>query len=137
MKVSLAFIRNFLLRYRETGDIEAKRQRGERRFKIKGKHENFLQKLVREQNNIDLRKVQGSLLCRTGIEVSKSNFCRQLKRLKLGLKKSLIPSELLSEKAQKLRYEWRIWLDSIDVRNIVFIDETGVNLVAGAKVWQM
>ena len=29
---------------------------------------------------------------------------------------------------QKLRYEFRAWLDTIDVRNLVFIDETGVNL---------
>jgi hypothetical protein len=56
---------------------------------------------------------------------------------KIRAKKKLILSELLSEKAQKRRSEWRIWLDSIDVRNIVFIAETGVNLVAGAKVWQM
>ena len=81
MKVSLAFIRNFVLRYPETGDIEAKRQRGECRFKIKGKDEKLLQKLVREQNNIDLPTFQGSLLCRTGIEVSKSSLCRQVKRL--------------------------------------------------------
>jgi len=29
---------------------------------------------------------------------------------------------------QKLRYEFRAWLDTIDVRNLVFIDETGLNL---------
>ena len=83
----MAFIRNFLRRYRETGDIEAKPQRGDRRSKIKGKDEGLLQKLVKEQNNIDLRELQGSLLDRTGIEVSESSLCRQLNRLKLGRKK--------------------------------------------------
>ena len=29
---------------------------------------------------------------------------------------------------QKLRYEFRRWLDTIDVKNLVFIDETGLNL---------
>jgi transposase len=29
---------------------------------------------------------------------------------------------------KKLRYEFRLWLDTIDVKNLVFIDETGVNL---------
>ncbi|TYQ23233.1 IS630 family transposase [Pseudanabaena sp. UWO311] len=29
---------------------------------------------------------------------------------------------------QKLRYEFRLWLDTIDVKNLVFIDETGLNL---------
>ena len=27
-----------------------------------------------------------------------------------------------------MRHEWRIWLDTIDIRNLVFIDESGVNL---------
>ena len=83
----MAFIRNFLRRYRETGDIAAKPQRGTRRSKIKGKDEEFLQKLVKEQNDIDLRELQGSLLDRTGLEVSESSLCRHLNRLKLGRQK--------------------------------------------------
>ncbi|HEY9297253.1 MAG TPA: hypothetical protein VIQ31_12960 [Phormidium sp.] len=58
----MAFIRNFLPWYRETGDIAAKPQRGTRRCKIKGQDEELLQKLVKEQNDIDLRELQGSLL---------------------------------------------------------------------------
>ncbi len=87
-KVSLAFIRNFLRRYRETGDIAPKPQGGDRRSKIQGKDEELLQKLVAEQNDIYLRKLQGSILDRTGIEVSESSLCRQLKRLKLERKKN-------------------------------------------------
>ena len=87
IKVTLAFIRNFLRRYRETGDIAAKPQRGARRSKIKGKDEELLQKLVKDQNDIDLRELQGSLLDRTGLEVSESSLCRQLNRLKLGRQK--------------------------------------------------
>jgi hypothetical protein len=29
---------------------------------------------------------------------------------------------------KNLRYEWRQWLDTIDIRNLIFIDETGINL---------
>jgi transposase len=58
----LAFIPNFLRQYRETRDIATKPQRGARRSKIKGKDEELLQKLVKEQNDIDLRELQGSLL---------------------------------------------------------------------------
>jgi len=43
-------------------------------------------------------------------------------------KKTLVASEQESERVKKLRHEWRIWLDTIDIRNLVFIDETGVNL---------
>lgn len=87
-KVSLAFIRNFLRRYRETGEIAPKQQGGERRSKIQGKDEELLQKLVREQNDIYLRELQSSLLDRTGIEISESSLCRQLKRLKIRRKKN-------------------------------------------------
>ena len=87
-KVSLAFIRNFLRRYRETGDIAPKPQGGDRRSKIQGKDEELLQKLVTEKSDIYLLELQDSLLDRTGIKVSESSLCRQLKRLKLGRKKN-------------------------------------------------
>ena len=44
-------------------------------------------KLVKDKNDIHLRELQGSLLDRTGLEVSKSTLCRQLNRLKLGRQK--------------------------------------------------
>lgn len=88
-KVSLAFIRNFLRRYRETGEIAAQPQGGDRRSLIKGKDKELLQKLVREQNDIYLRELQSSLFNHIGIEVSESTLCRQLKGLKLGRKKKL------------------------------------------------
>ena len=87
IKASLAFIRNFRRRYRETGDIAAKPQRGVRRSKIKAQDEELLQKLVKEQNDIYLRELQRSLLDPTGLEVSESSLCRQLNRLKLGRQK--------------------------------------------------
>ena len=83
----MAFIRNFRRRYRETGDIAAKSQRGARRSKIKGQDEELLQKLVKEQNDIYLRELQRSLLDRTGLEVSESSLCRHLNRLKLWRQK--------------------------------------------------
>ncbi|WP_445173991.1 hypothetical protein [Microcoleus sp.] len=83
----MAFIRNFLRQYRETGDIAAQPQRGVRRSKIKGKDEELLPKLVKDKNDIHLRELQGSLLDRTGIEVSEYSLCCQLNRLKLGRKK--------------------------------------------------
>lgn len=48
-------------------------------------------------------------------------------------KKTLIASEQFSERVQKLRHEWRIWLDTVDIRNLVFIDETGFNLAMTRK----
>jgi transposase len=87
-KVSLSFIHNFLRRYRETNEIAAKPQGGDRRSKIKGKDEEILKQMVAEQSDIYLREIQEAMQQRTGIDVSVSSLCRTLNRLKLGRKKN-------------------------------------------------
>jgi len=87
-KVSLSFIRDFLRRYRETNEIEAKPQGGDRRSKVIGKDQEFLKTLVKEQGDIYLREIQ-EILEQRGVEVSVSSLCRTLKRLDLGRKKKL------------------------------------------------
>jgi transposase len=88
-KVSKEFIRNFLRRYRETGEIAAKPQGGDRRSQMKAEEEKILQKLVLEKNDIYLREIQAQLQERIGIKVSVSSVCRKLKKLPLGRKKKL------------------------------------------------
>ncbi|MCL1493261.1 MAG: helix-turn-helix domain-containing protein [Pseudanabaena sp. Salubria-1] len=48
-KVSLSFVRDFLRRYRETNEIAAKPQGGDRRSKIKGKDEELVKTIVEAQ----------------------------------------------------------------------------------------
>lgn len=88
-KVSLSFIRNFLRRYRETGEITPKPQGGDRRSKISETEQKLLENLVTEKNDIYLRELKNELEQRTGIEISTSSLCRSLKKLKLGRKKKL------------------------------------------------
>jgi len=88
-KVSLSFIRDFLRRYRETGEIKARRQGGDRRSKLKGKEEELLKIMVTEQSDIYLREIQEGIKERTEIEVSISSLSRTLNRLKLKRKKKL------------------------------------------------
>lgn len=88
-KVSLAFIRDFLKRYRETGEIAARKQGGDQRSKIKGKDQDLLHEIVSKQNDIYLREIQSELRDRRGIDVSISSLCRTLKRKKLVRKKKL------------------------------------------------
>ncbi len=88
-KVSLSFIRDFLRRYRETNEIAAKPQGGDRRSKIVGKDQELLKIIVIEQNDLYLREIQAAMKQRAGIEVSISSLCRTLKPLKLRRKKKL------------------------------------------------
>ncbi len=86
-KVSLSFIRDFLRRYRETGEIKPKPQGGDRRSKISGNEQKLLENLVTEKNDIYLREIQSELKQRAGIDISKPSLCRTLQRLKLRRKK--------------------------------------------------
>ena len=56
-KVSLSFLRDFLPRYRETNEIAARTQGGERRSKLKGKEEELLKIIVTDQSDICLREI--------------------------------------------------------------------------------
>jgi transposase len=88
-KVSLSFVRDFLRRYRETNEIAAKPQGGDRRSKIKGKDEELVKTIVEAQNDIYLREIKEKLHETKTIEVSVSGLSRTLKRLELGRKKKL------------------------------------------------
>ncbi len=87
-KVSLSFIRDFLRRYRETHELTAKPQGGDRRSKLKSEEEELLKTRVSEQSDIYLREHQAALQERKAIEVSLSSLSRTLKRLKLKRKKN-------------------------------------------------
>ena len=86
-KVSLSFLRDFLRRYRETGEIAARVQGGDRRSKLKGKEQELLKIIVTEKSDIYLREIQEQIKERQGIEVSISSLSRTLNRLKLRRKK--------------------------------------------------
>jgi transposase len=56
-KVSLSFLRDFLRRYRETGQIAARTQGGDRRSKLKGKEQELLKIIVTKKSDIYLREI--------------------------------------------------------------------------------
>lgn len=88
-KVSLSFVRDMLRRYRETNEIAAKPQGGDRRSKIKDKDEELVKAIIRDNNDIYLRELQQELQDKHGIQVSVSSLSRTLKRLNLRRKKKL------------------------------------------------
>lgn len=88
-KVSLSFIRDLLRQYRETGEIKAKKQGGDRRSKLQEKEQELLKKMLAQKNDIYLREIQSTIKEQTGIEVSVSSLCRTLKQLELKRKKNL------------------------------------------------
>ena len=88
-KVSLSFVRDFLRRYRETNEIAARPQGGDRRSKIKGENEELVKTIIEKQNDIYLREIKDNLQESNGLKVSVSALSRTVKRLELGRKKKL------------------------------------------------
>ena len=76
-------------RYRETAQIAARTQGGDRRSKLKGKEQELLKIIVTEKSDIYLREIQEDIKERQRIEVSISSLSRTLNRLKLRRKKKL------------------------------------------------
>lgn len=87
-KVSLSFVRDMLRRYRETNEIAALPQGGDRRSKLKLDEQKLLKKMVKDKNDIYLREIQLAIQEQIGVEVSISSLSRTLNRLNLGRKKN-------------------------------------------------
>ncbi|MCC5638245.1 IS630 family transposase [Nostoc sp. CHAB 5844] len=127
-KVSLSFVRNRLRQYRTNGQIEAKRRGGYQKPTIINEHLSLSEYLVKEKNDLLLRELCDRYEERTGIKVSITTMHRAVEKLGLRVKKSLYASEQDSPRVQELRHDYRSSLDKIDVRNLVFVDEAGLNL---------
>jgi transposase len=89
-KVSLSFVRDMLRRYRETNEIAALPQGGDRRSKLKIEDQKIVKEMVKENNDIYLREIQAAMQEKMGVEVSISSLSRTLNRLNLRRKKKQI-----------------------------------------------
>lgn len=101
-KVSLSFVRDFLRRYRETNEIAAKPQGGDRRSKIKGENEELVKTIIKKQNDIYLREIKDNLEESNGLKVSVSALSRTVKRLELGRKKNFSSHRTSHRKSAKI-----------------------------------
>lgn len=127
-RVSLGFVIKLLKQHRETGELSPKTSPGRPRLMSQEQME-CVKALVEAKNDITLEELCSELNQRFQITVSESTMCRVMKRLNLTRKKkSLHPSEKGSERVQTARREYWGEVRDVKVRDLVFIDESGVNL---------
>ena len=127
-KVSLSFVRNLLRHYRQNGEIEAKQRRGYQKPTIQNEHLILIRSWVEEKNDLLLSELCDRFAESTGVRVSIPTMHRAVEKLGLRCKKSLYASEQDTPGVEELPHDYRRWLDKIDVRNLVFVDEAGLNL---------
>lgn len=128
-QVSYSFVYRLLKRYKATASVEPTPHGGGKPPLLNSQQIELLSQLVEEDNDATLQQLSLRLTEKTGIKVSIPTICRLLQRLELTRKKkTLHADEAQTERVQKLRREYWTTIGEVCLKDLVFIDETGVNL---------
>ncbi|MEP0820662.1 MULTISPECIES: hypothetical protein [Trichocoleus] len=115
--------------YRATGTVQPKPHGGGAVAKLGQEHLPIVTALVQAQPDALLTELCERFCQQTGIEVSISTMQRAVSQLKLSVKKTLVAAEPETQRVKDLRFAYRLWSLTIDPRNLVCMDETGIHLV--------
>ena len=127
--VSYSFVSRLLKRYEATASVEPNLHGGGKPPLLNSQQIEILNQLVEEDNDATLQQLSDRLAEKTGVKASLSTICRFLQRLELTRKKkTLHANEAESERVQKLRSQYWTTIGEVRLKDLVFIDETGVNL---------
>ncbi len=127
--VALSFVEKLLKQLRETGDLAPKPHGGGPKPKLNAEQLSLLTSLVEADNDATLDELCEQLKAKTTITISRSTMGRILQKLNLPRKKkTLHATEQGTPRVQKLRVDYWATIRDIDPENLVFIDESGVNL---------
>jgi transposase len=128
-KVAPSFIEKLLRRQREHGTIEPKIRTEQTPTKLNLDQMMVLEKIVADNNDATLDELRKELYQKTGVSISRSTVDRMLSKLNLTLKKKTThPTEKELDRVQQERMEfWRL-VEGILAKDLIFIDESGINL---------
>lgn len=127
-RVAKSFIQKLLKQYKETGDIKPKPQGGNSPPKVQGVHLVTLTEIIENNNDATLEELCELLEEQTGIEVSRATMGRISQKLNYTLKKTLYATEKENKEVQQKRVDFWLKIREIRVEDLIFIDESGVNL---------
>jgi transposase len=127
-KVSLSFVKRVLRRYRTSGQREAKSRGATLTPTIDREALKEVQSWIEQKPDILLEELCEQLAKHQGIKVSQPTMCRAVQRLKMPRKKTLYATEQDTPGVRQQRDDYRQWLEQVDVRNLVFIDEAGIHV---------
>lgn len=127
--VSRSFVEKLLKQYRATGKIEALPHSGGRSAKLNSSQEAVVAQLVEEDNDATLMELCDRLEEKVQVRVSRATMGRIVQKLNLTRKKKTFHAdEASSERVQKLRVQYWTTIGEVKLEDLVFIDETGMNL---------
>ena len=127
--VSYSFVSRLLKRYEATASVEPNPHGGGKPPLLNSQQIEILEQLVEEDNDATLQEYAERLTEKIGVKASLATICRFLQRLELTRKKkTLHAKEAESERVQNLRSQYWVTIDQVQLKDLVFIDETGINL---------
>ncbi|MGL4620714.1 IS630 family transposase [Chroococcidiopsis sp.] len=127
--VSYSFVSRLLKRYEAYSSVEPNPHGGGKPPLLNSQQIDILSQLVEEDNDATLQQLSVQLTEKIGIEVSIPTICRLLQRLELTRKKKTLHAhEAVSERVQRWRSQYWTTIGEVPLKDLVFIDETGVNL---------
>jgi transposase len=126
--VTLSFVQKLIKQYRETQNIAPRTERCGVKLKLNAEQLLILAELIEENNDATLEELRYLLYQKIGFTISIATMGRMAKLLNMTLKKTLFPSDKGTDRVQNLRYEFWQKIREICFKDLIFIDESGVNL---------
>jgi transposase len=127
-RVTLSFIEKLLKQYRDTGSIAPKVRTKQTPIKLTSAQLEALAALVKANSDATLAKLQEQLRQSTSVIIGRSTVARMLSKLNLTRKKTLHPTEKVSDRVQRERAKYWQLIQGILAKDMIFIDESGINL---------
>jgi transposase len=128
-RVTKSFVQKILKQYQETGDINPKRQGGNVLPKVQGEDLVKLAEIIENNNDATLEELCELLETQTGVKVSRATMGRISQQLNYTFKKkTLHAAEKENKEVQLKRGDFWEKIRDIKVEDLIFIDESGVNL---------
>jgi transposase len=127
--VSRSFVQKLVGRYRDTGLVSALPHGGGQKSKLNSLQIKVLRQIVIDNNDATLEELCELLSAEAQIKISRSTMDRLLQKLQLTRKKKTFHAdEQNSDRVKKLRQEFWQSIRKFDLNNLVFVDESGVNI---------
>ncbi|MFP5275464.1 IS630 family transposase [Coleofasciculus sp.] len=127
--VAKSFIEKLLKQYRETGSLAPKKRTQQTPTLLSTEQLAVLRQLVQQRNDATLEELQTLLEREIGVRLSRTTVDRMLKKLNITVKKKTFHAdEKETERTQNKRVKFWQLVQSFLAENLIFIDESGVNL---------
>lgn len=128
-KVAPSFVQKLLKQYQQTGDIMPQKRGGNQVRKLGDDQMITLIEIMENNNDATLKELGEMLAIATEIKVSTTTIWKITKKFNYSWKKkTMYAAEKTSDRVQKKREEFREQVRDIPAEDLVFVDESGVNL---------